>query len=161
MVLGCIGFVAGVFHKPISNYFGADATIGHLMKNISTKSQLCNALAADHCVMFVDVEWSSKALESRAVIVSFIQEWHSRTNGPSVACYRIDATAQEGPMFDAVSKWLGSVGPAAPSLVSGNGAVFWVRKGSVVAYAESALDIGVDGLMERTKEVFIDDGCIE
>lgn len=128
---------------------------GRQMKTITVAEELSAATAADRAVLLIDVAWSGTAVRSRQVVAALEQEWCSDNARPAVGFYRVDLTDGQGPVWAGVRQWLTAQSvPADPLTNDGNGALVWIRQGSVADWVGHAAGEGVAALVERTGRIY-------
>ena len=103
------------------------------MRVVGTTEDWDEALAQPRALVFLWVDWSKQARFSELAFRHLFRSWHVETRGCTVAVYRIDLSSQTGDVWNAVRHWLGAQGQPVDLLTfSGNGALLWVRRSSVV-----------------------------
>ncbi len=127
------------------------------MEFVNSVADFESAMNVERCVVFLDVDWSVSSVRSRQVVGEFVEKWESESPASQVRFFRIDATLQEGRLFEAVRGWCATarVQPH-PSVTGGSGPVLWVTKGAIIDHANYPPEIGVAGLWQRTEAAFGD-----
>ncbi|MBS0260798.1 MAG: hypothetical protein JSS02_02480 [Planctomycetes bacterium] len=119
-------------------------------ESITSLEELQDALKRDKLIMHFDVDWAIQAFQSRPVIVAFKEVIERDERHHDVLFRRLDCTAQEGPLWDAVKNWLHEQDADVSLMFSGYGAVAWIRSGEVVSAVHWAAQVGADQLVEKT-----------
>jgi hypothetical protein len=136
----------------------AEVIGGVQLETVQTPHGFEQWLLKPNLVIHVDVEWSTTAIASRPVVRAFSRSLTRTPKYRSIAVCRIDCSEQRGPLWDSFGDWLREQGADTSVMVSGHGAVLWVRSGRVVDAVHSAEREGVDRLVKRTDQAFeIDD----
>ena len=91
------------------------------------------ALAQSRALIFLWVDWSMQARFSELALRALLKLWDAEMVGCPVAVYRVNLSSQTGEVWQSVRAWLAAQGQPADLLtISGNGALLWVRRGSVL-----------------------------
>jgi len=111
--------------------------------------------SAERAVVFLWVEWSMQARQSRAIVEQLVEDWNSKYLESAISAYMLDVSEQSGGYWDAVRGWLRAQLQAVDSLTyGGGGALVWVRCGIIVANSPFAAGAGPTTLLAETKRVF-------
>jgi hypothetical protein len=127
-----------------------------MMKPITSKDDLDEALLKERAFVFLWVNWAIQARYSEAEVRRLLGTWEKDYPQCMAPAYRIDVSEQEGAMWDAVAEWLQAREPPRADLMwAGAGALLWLRSGSIVAAVKYAAQIGHDQLVTITRDSFI------
>jgi hypothetical protein len=117
---------------------------------ITTPDELASALEKESVILHLDVEWSIQAIQSRPVIAKFKESLERDTRYSGIAFRRIDCSVQEGPVWDALAHWLRTQSADTSLMVTGYGAIVWIRSGKVVDAVHYAALEGDETLAAKT-----------
>lgn len=124
------------------------------MNVITTVLDLNEARTQERALIFLWVVWAIHARYSEVVVRRLLE---SLQEAPpiAVAPYRIDVSDQEGPVWEALKRWL-QVEPMAKGnlLWGGAGSLLWVRSGTIAHSVVNAAQVEDDKLLEITREAF-------
>ena len=125
------------------------------MSTLKTVAELEAFLALPRGLLFIDVVWSTPCAESRDAVVAFFQSWKEAEPDSGVTFARVDASDQEGEVFDRLKAWFNGAGFPGPELMKGgNGPVAWSRASVMAGVVLSAARAGTDELSAHTRSVF-------
>jgi hypothetical protein len=103
---------------------------GRVVIPLRTTHDLAAMIAEPRALLFLWVNWSIQARQSRAVVLRLIEAWNGTDH--VLPCYVADVSGQEGEVWDALNEWLTNQDqPADPILYSGCGALLRVDSGRV------------------------------
>ena len=103
---------------------------GRAVIPLHNTSDLDALLVEPRALLFLWVNWSVQARQSRTVVMRLTEAWNGTDH--AVACYTADVSGQEGEEWDALKEWLTRQGqPADHILYSGCGALLRVESGRV------------------------------
>jgi hypothetical protein len=128
------------------------------MTPIATKSDLEAALLQPAVMLFLWVDWSVYALQSRLKAEKAIAL--VRANNPqwSAPCFLADVSEQSGELWDALFAWLSAEEVLADRLMwSGAGSLLWLQAGKVSLHMISVLDREPAKLAAVAQSVFLSD----
>lgn len=114
---------------------------------VSTRADLMTVSGTRRSVVFLSVEWSTQERRSRVIFADF------------VACLRRDHAAigarcqAVGEKCDGLVDWC-ELHRLPFCVATGSGAVVWIDGGEVEAVVEDAGAVGVEGLIQRTRELW-------
>lgn len=114
---------------------------------VSSRADLMTVSGTRRSVVFLSVEWSSQERQSRVIFADF------------VACLRRDHAAigarcqSVGEKCDGLVDWC-ELHRLPFCVATGSGAVVWIDGGEVEAVVEDAGAVGVEGLIQRTRELW-------
>lgn len=131
------------------------------MYPIFDRSDFDRALVLPHWTLFLGVNWSIQARQSRSVVVSCLAAWQTENpDCPFTGC-EADLSSQSGALWTTIGVWLETQAFSAPAsrlMMSGSGPLLWVRAGQVVAHiltphlSEPAMILAI------TRRVFFENG---
>lgn len=122
---------------------------------IRDRGELAAAQSQVRAFIFMWVDWSMHARNSRALVEEVVAEWQSDHPDQALPCYVADLSNQCGEVWSALTEWLTAEGrPARHLMVSGVGSLLWVRSGHVVIHVLAPLEYGVAKLMTVSRSVF-------
>jgi hypothetical protein len=124
------------------------------MQNIVSPEDLRKMLAAQHAVVFVDVDWSMYSVHARRHVQGFIEAWNQQNPGSVVTFYRLNLTEQEGVLWDAVGQWLQAQSVPRQIMTAGAGSLIWVSNGKVDHSLLNAVTAKPTELIETTRRTF-------
>jgi hypothetical protein len=125
------------------------------MKSVTTIADLDEARGAERAFVFLFVNWSVHALNSRRLVRQVVDTWTTEAPNRSAPCYSIDLSEQEGEIWDAVAGWLGVQGrPVGRLMLGGTGPLLWLARGSIVAHVPAPLSKSAEVLLAVTRAIF-------
>ena len=126
-----------------------------MIEEIWTPGELEHFLGLKSTILHIDVDWSIYAVRVRPVVHQLRDDIQSHTGLTSVFLRRIDMTEQESsPLWKVTLEWLKTNGAGDDALISGYGALLWIKDGRLsdsVIYPELE---GREKLMLRTLKQF-------
>jgi len=129
------------------------------MRPIFDRSDFNRALLLPHWTLFLGVNWSIQARQSRSVVVSGLAVW--QTENPDclfIGC-EVDLSSQCGELWTAIGVWLETQAFSAPAsllMMSGSGPLLWVRSGQVVAHLLAPHLADSAAILSTTRRVFLE-----
>jgi len=121
---------------------------------IRTPNELHAILKTESLILHIDVNWAVQAVRSRPVVLRLQELIRRDHNLNNVVVHRIDCTEQTGELWDSLSNWFQCQGADRYLMFGGYGAVVWVRLGIIVDSVHYAADVGVEKLVDRTRNTF-------
>jgi hypothetical protein len=70
------------------------------LTTVSGVTEFEAACCHSRAVMFVDVDWSVYSRLARRIFHNVVREWHAPAGEPAPYFFRVDATEQEGELFE-------------------------------------------------------------
>ena len=121
-------------------------------------SDLTALVAQDRAVLFLYVNWSGYATAGLRMMERAAGNWANDYAQCPVSWWAVDFSLSPPPLA-AVADWLATQRPmvelSASELIDrGAGPAVWIEKGKVVGFTRAVSPSGVEGLMQRTREVF-------
>ncbi len=120
-------------------------------ESIKSPEELDDALKREKLILHFDVDWAIQAVQSRRVIFTFKDAIENDVRYSDVVFRRLDCTDQEGPIWDAIEKWLREQNADQSLMFAGYGAIAWVRSGIMVNAVHYAAQESVDNLVAKTR----------
>ncbi len=120
------------------------------MQQINSSGDFDEALHAERAVVFIFFEWSGQAARS----LRTLQEWERELAAqPGTVNFGIYQLAPD--QHPRTWKWLAGAVGHGESAEQSDGAVLWLRKGSVAGFAQDAAGAGIKTLAQITHECFV------
>ena len=125
------------------------------MIQICTTTDLAAMQAKPRAFVFLWVNWSGPAINSRSLVEQVVTTWHTQHPEQQVPCYSIDVSDQSGEVWDGLVAWLTAEGrPAGNLMYGGAGPLLWVRSGHVILHVLSSLQYDCVRLVAASRSVF-------
>jgi hypothetical protein len=117
------------------------------MPTIRTVQEFDAAIARDHCVLFIDVDWSFESVAVRRWLYPWLRRFTWGDPASKIPFYRIDATQQRGDVFDKLCS-----GPLRDLAYGGYGPLIFVSNGQIVDVVESPSQETARSLADRIEQ---------
>lgn len=132
--------------QPADRNFSGKSTFHPLNAQLlHTREDMALSLREDHVIVFVSVEWSGPERKSRVTFAEFMDRISSV--GPDISFWILSERS------DCIQDWFKHLN-VPPTVATGFGAVIWIANGHAVSVAEHAAEVGVEGLVNRTLELW-------
>ena len=120
------------------------------MQHINSSADFDEALHAERAVFFIFIEWSGQAARSQRTF----REWERQlASQPGRVDFEIYQLAPD--QHPRTWKWLAGATGHGEGAEYSDGAVLWLRKGSVAGFAQDAAGAGIKTLAQITHECFV------
>jgi hypothetical protein len=113
----------------------------------NTQSDVAAICGQPHAIAFISVEWSSYERHGRQVFRDLVKDLMEWRPGLEVSFWILHAD------WEGMNEWFTTCKPPVQA-ATGYGAVVWMERGQVVATEEYAAQAGVDGLVQRTLQLW-------
>ena len=146
--------VIAICRSPIARFLNLHDTSSPLIE-ISTRSDLNDALASPNAIIFAHVDWAAHSVMARKTVTEFALQWRRNREAPHVDFYFLDLTDAQQNAPAHVSEWLTSDNRLEGLSFRGSGDVVWLKNGVFQKWIP-ACDTTVDELDAETKTLFTD-----
>ena len=124
-------------------------------QEITTPEDLERFLGSKKAVLHIDVGWAIQAVLSRPIVLQMREEIEHDVRFEDVIFRRIDMTEQEAnPLWNVMMKWLKANGEWHDPVISGCGAILWIKDGKLSSWVIYPKVAGIEKLRSRTRETF-------
>lgn len=124
-------------------------------KEITTPEDLERFLGSKKAILHIDVGWAIQAALSRPIVLQLREEIENDSQFDDVIFRRIDMSDQKAcPLWNVMMKWLKSNGEGHDPLISGFGAILWIKDGELSNWVMYPKDAGIEKLRSKTRETF-------
>ena len=125
------------------------------MKPIANPADLEEARSLPRAFVFLWVIWAKQARHSAAAVQEMEASWAADHPDCPAPVFCADLSDQKGDVWESVREWLRSEGlPVDLLTFGGNGALLWVRSGSVIASVPYAAGVEPGKLLAATRRIF-------
>jgi hypothetical protein len=134
-----------------------DTNWEYLTKNVEAcdnRDDIQQFTSLPNLVLFLDNDRAIQAKKSRIVMVQLHKSTRRRKQLASVQFRRVSNDLTGSQISDAVTEWLTEQEADTAGHFGGNGAVYWVSNGKVVATVPFAYEAGFEKLLQTTQRVF-------
>lgn len=122
------------------------------MLKIESESDLDEMFHRERAFCLVAVNWAIQSWHSELAVSKLVEAWNVTCPTP---LYRIDLSEQEGPVWDAVKKWLVGEGQnISPIMMGGYGALLWICSGRITTSVAAASMHSHSELLDMTSAAF-------
>jgi hypothetical protein len=128
------------------------------MRNLHSEKDVAEMLGLESAVLFFFVSWSDYAIRGKELVKEAEAQFANRPSRPVSWCTG-DLSSTESPIASVVHQWLTEQErPQAfklfPNVALGNGSVVWMNRGQIVSFADSAVQLGLEGILRQTAVLF-------
>jgi len=115
-------------------------------------------LGLESAVLFVSVSWSDYGTRGKELVKEAEAQFANRPSR-SVSWCTGDLSSTAYPIASVVHQWLIEqerlqAFKLYPNIALGNGSVVWMNRGQIVSFADSAVRLGLEGILRRTEVLF-------
>jgi hypothetical protein len=129
------------------------------MKQLLNELAVSEMLAAKHAVLFFWVDWSNYAKRGTKLVEAAEAQFASECLAESVSWWTGDFSSTDSPIDRVIHRWLieqdqkGTI-QLFPNIAMGSGSIIWISSGDILSFAASAMNLELDGIVQRTASVF-------
>jgi hypothetical protein len=113
----------------------------------NTQSEVAAICGQPRAIAFISVDWSGSERHSRQVFKDLVEYLTERYPLFDASFWVLHES------WEGMSEWLTTCKPPVQA-ATGHGAVVWMEFGRVIATEEYAVRAGVDGLVQRTLQIW-------
>jgi hypothetical protein len=126
-----------------------------MFNSLDTLEDLTKLVTASHALVYVRPIWSRQAIERMSVLVSAIQEIATAVPEQQIASFLVSDDSLDNPFFEWANGNLAEGIVIHPMIGCGAGAIVWTVQGLVVGFDANVRLLGVDGLVEKSRSLFM------
>ncbi len=127
------------------------------MKQILSSQDFESLLTSEQALLYIFADWSEYAAITGLRIVEQAEEFFLKNLEFQIEFWLADLSDDTSPAAFIVN-WLRQQESETlrlfPAIGTGSGSILWIRKGQAAAFALSASHLGIDGVIDKMKEIF-------
>lgn len=122
---------------------------------IADATDLRLLLNARRAILHIDVGWSNYAVQNRPLIQSLREELERNPEYHDVPFRRLELSDQDqSPLWGTILEWLDANGVGHDPLISGYGAILWIRDGKLANWVMNPGDGRIEQLWHLNSTAF-------